>query len=81
MRKAALVYQCGIANVFELDDDGVRIRRLLQHDFRTCEAFARGLRAAGVTVVTAHSDVAGDVASFPWSNGPGDIFSDAKSPV
>ena len=50
--KVVLVYQAGIANVFEVDslnlsDYGREARRLLQGDFRTCEAFARGCGAAG----------------------------------
>lgn len=74
IEKAALVYQSGIANVFavssfNLADYGRDARRLLQGDFRTCEAFARGMAAAGTTVVIASCNVAGDCARVRWSEG------------
>ena len=73
MQRAALVYQAGIANVFEVDsfnlaDFGRNARRLQQADFRTCESFARGLKAAGVQVMTAACNQAGDIASSHWTD-------------
>ena len=70
--KAFLVYQAGIANVFEVEafnlaDYGRDARRLLQDDFRTCETFARGLAAAGATVRTAACNMAGDIARSRWT--------------
>ena len=70
--KAVLVYQAGIANVFAVDcfnqaDYGRNARRLLQYDFRTCEAFASGLDAAGVTVTTMQCNQAGDIINAQWS--------------
>lgn len=69
--KAALVYQAGIANVFaveswNLSDYGREARRLIQGDFRTCEAFARGLDAAGCRVASFCCNRAGDIASAHW---------------
>lgn len=72
IRKAVLVYQAGIANVFAVDafnmsDYGRGAVRLLQHSFTPCEYFARGLAAAGVKVATAQCSQAGDIASATWS--------------
>lgn len=69
---AALVYQAGIANVFALGAmslDAVQrdARRLLQSDFRTCEAYARGLKDAGVVVTTAACNKAGEIKDAEWS--------------
>jgi hypothetical protein len=73
MKRAMLVYQAGIANVFEvsafnLADFGRDARRLLQADFRTCEAFSRGLVAAGVRVTTAACNQAGDIVRAHWTD-------------
>jgi hypothetical protein len=72
MQKAMLVYQAGIANVFEvksfnLANYGRNARRLLQSDFHTCRAFAQGLGAAGVVVRTAACNRAGDISRETWS--------------
>lgn len=71
-QRAMLVYQAGFANVFaveslNLSDFGRDARRLLQADFRSCEWFARGLAAAGVTVRTAACNQAGDIINAHWS--------------
>ena len=66
MKKATLVYQGGIANVFE-QVDGQRGARLLQHSFVACEWFCRGLRAAGVEVDVAWCNQAGDIADAKWN--------------
>jgi hypothetical protein len=85
--RAVLVYQAGIANVFEVDsfnmaDYGRDAKRLLQSDFRTCEAFARGMAAAGALVTSAACNMAGDVACQRWTD---DLeaapFSDQFRPV
>ena len=70
--KAVLVYQGGIANVFSvesfnMDPFGRDAKRLIQADFRTCEAFARGMAAAGVKVASAFCNMAGDIIGQPWS--------------
>ena len=87
MKYAVLVYQAGIANVFEveslnLSDYGRDARRLLQADFRSCESFSRGLGAAGVCVRSAHCNMAGDIAGSKWSEDLDDApFSDQQSRV
>ena len=73
VRKAVLVYQGGIANVFAVEsfnmaDFGRDARRLLQADFRSCEWFARGLAAAGAKIASAHCNMAGDITHQPWSD-------------
>lgn len=60
MRILVIVYQAGIANVFE------NKRRLLQADFRTCEMFCRGAQAMGAAIVPAWANVAGDVSLAEW---------------
>lgn len=87
VKRAWLVYQVGIANVFSvraynLADYGREAKLLLQSDFRTCEAFARGLGAAGATVRSAHCNQAGDIIRATWSDDLDDApFSDLFSPV
>lgn len=71
VKRAMLVYQAGIANVFAVDSFnlapyGRNARRLLQLDYRTCEYYARGLRAAGATVRVAACNQAGDIAERAW---------------
>jgi hypothetical protein len=72
VERAVLVYQVGIANVFHvtcfnLSDYGRDARRIMQADFRTCEAYAMGLRAAGTKVCTLACNMAGDIATRTWS--------------
>lgn len=82
MKRAALVYQAGIANVFEVDSFNIgadainsypescevrNARRLVQGDFRSCLAFARGLKAAGVKVEVFGCNEAGDITNSVWS--------------
>lgn len=68
----ALVYQAGIANVFEVDclntaTFGREAKRLMQGDFKTCEAFAFGLAVAGHIVHTCACNMAGDITNQPWT--------------
>ena len=85
--KAMLVYQYGIANVFQvesfnLSNHGREAKRLLQHGFQSCEMYARGLGAAGVTVRTAACNEDGDIIHRPWSSDLEDPpFSDRFQPV
>jgi hypothetical protein len=85
--RAVLVYQAGVANVFQVEsfnmaNYGRDARRLLQSDFRTCEAFARGLVAAGVKVTSGACNRAGDVADALWSEDLDEQpFSDKFCPV
>jgi hypothetical protein len=71
-RRAVLVYQAGIANVFRvtsfnLSDYGRDAVRLYQGDFYGAQCFARGLGAAGFTVRSAHCNQAGNVVRAAWS--------------
>ena len=73
MNKAVLVYQAGICNVFKVDsfnmaDYGRNAVRMIQSDFSSCEHFAAGLGAAGVTVRVAGCNMAGDIAGQTWTN-------------
>ena len=63
-RTYTLVYQAGLANVF---DTTAGTSRVYQHAFTACEHFARGLREAGHTVNVAYCNRAGDIASLPWN--------------
>ena len=87
VKRAILVYQGGIANVFEIRDTPEHVanatyrKRLLQSDFRTCESFARGLACAGVEVSSMACNQAGDIAGAQWGllgDGP---FRDKMNPV
>ena len=85
--KIALVYQAGIANVFEVEHyenfhpEGGRKRRL-QSVFDSCEWYARGAAAAGATVRSYVCNQAGDILNAEWytdlESAP---FSDKFSPV
>lgn len=77
-REYALVYQCGIANVFRLG--GAELRRVLQHSFSYCELFCQGLAEAGYKVHVYHADVAGDAQVADWKEGPGEMFASGKRP-
>ena len=71
--RAVLVYQGGLANVFAVEsfnlaDYGRDAVRVLQHSFRTCEDYCAGLIAAGATVKAAACNMAGDIASQPWTD-------------
>ncbi len=87
MERAFLVYQAGIANVFSvtahnLSDYGRDAKRLVQADFRACEAFARGLAAAGVIVHSAACNQAGDIIGAHWTADlGGQPFSESFNPV
>lgn len=69
----ALVYQAGIANVFRvrcfnLAPFGRSAERVMQSDFRTCEAFARGAAEAGAVVHSLACNMAGDIADAQWTD-------------
>lgn len=87
MKKAFVVYQNGIANVFEvknfnLSDYKREAKRLNQGTFSDCESFARGLVHAGYKVASAYCTKLGDIAKSDWEmeieNAP---FFDAMNPV
>lgn len=64
-KRFALVYQAGIANLFELRD-GIRVR-VAQSDFRACEYLAMGAGLAGAEVSTWACNEAGDIADRTWT--------------
>lgn len=64
--KLVLVYQAGIANVFQIQSDHSR-KRLLQASFKECEWFMRGAQHAGASVDVAGCNQAGDIANADWS--------------
>lgn len=73
IKKAFLVCQGGIANVFAVDclnlaPYGRKAKRLWQGDFLTAVSFAMGLRAAGVIVKTAACNRAGDIVDELWAD-------------
>lgn len=86
VKKAMLVYQAGIANVFavksfNLANFGRDAARLIQADFRTCEAFCQELEAAGVTVAVAGCNRAGEIAGEHWTDNLEELpFSDSFRP-
>lgn len=65
MKHAALVYQGGIANVFDMD--GPTPVRLMQHAFSACEMFATGLHVAGVRVTSYACNKTGDITNAEWT--------------
>jgi hypothetical protein len=73
IKRAVLVYQAGIANVFAVDHFSLtdatkrNARRLRQHAFSSCVPYAQGLLAAGVDVRTAACNQAGDITDSAWT--------------
>ena len=86
-KKAVVVYQAGIANVFEvecfnLSDFGRDAERILQADFKSCEIFARGLKHAGYTITSLYCNQAGDISFSEWKENLTDApFHDSFHPV
>jgi hypothetical protein len=75
-----LLYQNGIANVVRFRD----MRRVLQHCYRVCEDYCRGLIEAGKRVEVMHCDVLGDVLKTrlgQWRAGPGPTGENYKRPL
>ena len=73
MKRAMLVYQGGIANVFEvtafnLADYGRDAKRVFQGDFHSAAMIAYGLGLAGVIVRTVACNMAGDIVKQTWSD-------------
>lgn len=80
VKLAAIVYQVGIANLFDCTGHTRPLARLAQADYGTIESMARGLIMAGASVLTYHSDTAGDVSAVDWHPGPGDLWAEFKRP-
>ena len=71
-KRAMLVYQGGLANVFEVEsfnlaDYGREAKRLCQGSFGTCISFAQGLSYGGYIIRSAVCNKAGDIANALWS--------------
>ena len=66
MTKLVLVYQAGIANIFQIQSDG-KFKRILQSSFKECEWFMRGAQFAGVDVDVAGCNMAGDIIDRAWT--------------
>lgn len=73
IKRAMLVYQAGIANVFAVDcfnlsTFGRNARLLIQSSFRTCVSVCQGLAFAGVIVRTAACNSAGSIENLKWTD-------------
>jgi len=66
MTKLVLVYQVGIANIFQIQSDG-KFKRILQASFKECEWFMRGAQFAGADVDVAGCNMAGDIINQAWT--------------
>jgi len=86
-RRMALVYQAGIANIFEVNsfnlaNFGRDAVRLYQGDFKTAEALAIGMGLAGCIVMTLACNQAGDIINEKWSDDlDNQPFSESFHPV
>ncbi len=87
MKRVMLVYQAGIANVFEVDcfnlaPFGRNAKRVMQHAFSPCENYARGRGDAGDIVRTVGCNQAGDITDSQWTDNFDDLpFSAEFNPV
>ncbi len=73
IRRAFLVYQAGIANVFRVDsynlaDSNRNAERIFQGSFQGAVHFCRGLAVAGVGIKTAACNMAGDIRGMVWTD-------------
>jgi hypothetical protein len=73
IKRAMLVYQGGIANVFavsafNLAPFGRHATRLYQGDFRHAENLAHGMGIAGATIRSAACNQAGDIIEATWTD-------------
>ncbi len=69
--KLAIVYQAGLANVFEVTNfkKPFRMRRVLQGSFAECERFCQGAEYMGAEIKAFSRNVAGDVSLHAWKEG------------
>lgn len=74
----ALVYQAGVANVFDLAD-GKR-HRLMQDAFILAERFCAGALRCGARVFICHTTESGDAAALYWYPGSGGPFEENQRP-
>ncbi len=71
-KRFVLVYQAGIANIFEVQcfnahPFGRDAIRVYQGDFRTAEAILRGAQLAGSIVTSMACNMVGDIINQPWT--------------
>ena len=71
-KKVFLVYQSGIANVFEvkafnLANYGRDAKRLLQHSYHSCRMFCEGMATCGAIIRTAACNMGGDIINEHWT--------------
>lgn len=71
-RKFVLVYQVGIANIFEvqcfnLSDYGREAKRIFQGTFQQAECICLGLGTGGHMIKSVHCNQAGDIICATWS--------------
>jgi hypothetical protein len=73
-KKYAIVYQAGIANVFQVNcfndaNYGRNANRVLQDCFKFAEWYCRGLMQAGCLVGMFSCNKAGDITEQKWTQG------------
>ena len=66
MKNIILVYQAGIANLFEINRNFGR-KLIYQGDFRSAECIAYGMKLAGVKISVRACNQAGDISALYWS--------------
>jgi hypothetical protein len=87
VKRVVLVYQVGIANVFEvshmaMDPHDRCTRHLYQGDFRSAESIAIGLKLAGTMVTSMACNMLGDIRECRWDTEMDEApFSDKFHPV
>lgn len=65
--RLVLVYQGGLANVFQVEYKTPFNQRIYQGDFRTAENICYGAGLAGAVVRTSACNMAGDIAGQCWT--------------
>lgn len=80
IRQFALVYQGGIANVFEMQDR-MPPRRVMQGTFLACEVYATALMEMGAEMEVHFCNMAGDIRLEAWdTTREAAPFTDSMSP-
>lgn len=71
--RVVLVYQAGVANVFEVDCFNMRAsgrsftKRIKLGSFRECETYCQGLSDSGIIVKTVGCNQPGDISGLNWT--------------
>lgn len=75
----ALVYQTGIANVFERNENDDK--RVFQGDYRGAEMVCQEILLSGGSLEIYHCDETGDVnCAARWEPGIGELWAEHKNP-